>query len=118
MPAALVGTVFLVSLVMFFNPVTVDFPTVSAQTDTDGDGIDDAFDNCPRVPNPGQEDTDGDGVGDACETAPVGGIAELPDIAETSARNYPALAGLLAAATVGAITLAGAGWYARRRWLS
>ena len=45
----------------------------------------------------------------------VGGIAELPDITETSARNYPALAGLIAAATVGVITLIGAARYARRR---
>ncbi len=37
------------------------------QADADGDGIADAYDNCPAVWNPWQEDTDGDGVGDACE---------------------------------------------------
>jgi len=60
-------------------------------TDRDGDGIDDAHDNCPDIknagqndsdrdgvgnkcdnckdhPNPNQEDTDGDGIGDACDT--------------------------------------------------
>ena len=34
--------------------------------DTDGDGVEDAFDNCLKVPNPTQTDTDHDGCGDAC----------------------------------------------------
>jgi hypothetical protein len=38
--------------------------------DTDGDGIPDAEDNCPAVPNLWQEDTDGDGVGDVCDSCP------------------------------------------------
>ncbi len=36
------------------------------RVDSDDDGVPDALDNCPRVPNPDQPDTDGDGVGDAC----------------------------------------------------
>jgi len=43
----------------------------------------------------------------------VGGIAELPDVSGSSAANYPALAGLAAAALV---ALMAGGWYARRRW--
>jgi len=35
-------------------------------TDSDGDGIMDACDNCPEHYNPGQEDSNGDGTGDAC----------------------------------------------------
>ena len=35
--------------------------------DSDGDGVSDANDNCPTVPNTGQADEDGDGIGDACD---------------------------------------------------
>src|SRR5256712_4484576 len=39
--------------------------------DTDGDGIIDAQDNCPAIPNPAQTDTDGDGIGDLCDPCPL-----------------------------------------------
>ena len=39
----------------------------SSGPDADGDGVEDAVDNCPSVPNPQQEDRDIDGAGDACD---------------------------------------------------
>ncbi len=41
-----------------------------AGLDTDGDGIDDAIDNCLSNYNPQQLDADGDGAGDACDPEP------------------------------------------------
>jgi hypothetical protein len=39
--------------------------------DGDGDGVDDAIDNCPATANPSQSDGDGDFVGDACDNCPT-----------------------------------------------
>jgi dipeptidyl aminopeptidase/acylaminoacyl peptidase len=39
-----------------------------AGPDRDGDGVIDAADNCPGVPNTAQTDADGDGAGDVCDT--------------------------------------------------
>ena len=59
------------------NGSTVYTGTVTA-TDSDGDGIPDATDNCPTVfnairpeDNGVQADYDGDGVGDACDPCPL-----------------------------------------------
>jgi hypothetical protein len=49
----------------------VSFNLSEELADGDGDGIVDASDNCPAVPNPGQEGEDGDGIGDACDIGPI-----------------------------------------------
>jgi hypothetical protein len=36
--------------------------------DNDGDGVADAADNCPSIPNPSQRNTDGDAFGNACDS--------------------------------------------------
>ena len=40
---------------------------VTYQVDTDGDGIPDNEDNCPKIFNPDQADGDSDGIGDVCD---------------------------------------------------
>jgi hypothetical protein len=50
------------------EPIPVD-PTVQLE-DLDGDGVEDAADNCAESANPDQADVDGNGVGDACDAPP------------------------------------------------
>ena len=50
------------------KPAVVDETGCSvSQKDTDGDGVNDAIDNCKETPNPNQADKDGDGIGDVCD---------------------------------------------------
>ncbi|MDP4008436.1 MAG: S-layer homology domain-containing protein [Candidatus Peregrinibacteria bacterium] len=62
-------------------------------TDTDGDGVPDATDNCPDILNADQLDTDGDGVGDACDDDDDEPIvdSDLDGVAD-SVDNCPAIA--------------------------
>jgi cytosine/adenosine deaminase-related metal-dependent hydrolase len=48
------------------------------ERDTDGDGVPDLADLCPRVSDPQQLDSDGDGNGDACDACPVSNAGLLP----------------------------------------
>jgi cytosine/adenosine deaminase-related metal-dependent hydrolase len=59
------------------TPYRSTYTSGITSTDKDGDGIDDATDDCPAIFNPirpmdngKQADTDGDGVGDACDRCP------------------------------------------------
>jgi len=47
-----------------------DASTGNPNGDTDGDGVVDAIDNCPTMPNADQHDHDGDGRGDVCDVCP------------------------------------------------
>jgi len=44
-----------------------DYLPLKEFEDQDGDGVADADDNCPDIPNPGQDDFDSDDVGDICD---------------------------------------------------
>jgi hypothetical protein len=108
-------------------------PLVSdaSQADADYDGIGDACDQDDwnddgDTTDPGEptgfdvNTPDGDYAttwitSEATINAPVGGLAELPNVSDSSSRNYIALAGLAAVALV---ALSAGAWYARRRWLS
>lgn len=59
-------------------PYRDSYPNGTSATDRDGDGIEDAQDNCPAVFNPArpmdgtaQADVDNDGAGDACDAKPL-----------------------------------------------
>jgi hypothetical protein len=90
--------------------------------DLNGDGIEDVIIGAHLADGSGTGTSCGTGqVGDRCETGetyviygerePVGGIAKLPDVSDSSGRNYIALAALAAAALV---ALAASIWYVRR----
>lgn len=52
-------------------------PVAPPPLDSDMDGIPDASDNAPFIPNPDQTDTDGDGIGDVADPTPFGDATVL-----------------------------------------
>src|SRR5512143_1152913 len=70
--------------------------TTNPASDTDGDGVADAIDNCPTTPNADQHDHDGDGRGDVCDVCPhlvdAGGDADSDGVGDACDPN-PTTAG-------------------------
>lgn len=54
-------------------------PDLPPEGDFDGDGVINADDVCPLLPDPDQQDTNADGVGDACSLPDSLGVPTLPD---------------------------------------
>lgn len=57
------------SVVTFAGQINGSTSTSTGQ-DSDGDGVDDACDNCPAACNSEQLDADNDGMGDVCDSQP------------------------------------------------
>jgi hypothetical protein len=74
----------------------------SCDTDTDGDGIANASDNCPTIANPDQADTDGNQTGNACQPQ----LAAVPWLGSTSLAHQVYSGGSL---TLQAVALSTAG---------
>ena len=77
--------VYSVALTVTDNDGATDIDVVTIEvfapnSDTDGDGVNDAEDNCPDISNADQSDMDGDGLGDACDDDIDGdGVANTDD---------------------------------------
>ncbi len=51
-------------------PFLLHVASIDELQDSDGDGVPDYRDNCPKKPNPEQGDREGDRVGDVCDNCP------------------------------------------------
>jgi len=53
---------------------------ITADPDSDGDGVNDCDDNCPAVENDNQADADSDNVGDVCDNCPDDANEDQSDV--------------------------------------
>ncbi len=58
------------------SPIDAPGDVMLSGVDSDGDGIDDAIDNCLGIKNADQGDEDGDLKGDVCDPCPIGPSAQ------------------------------------------
>lgn len=85
----------IVDIALWVNLGLFDAGSQQVVVDSDEDGLLDANDNCPSVPNPTQTDTDGDGTGDPCDPD------QMPDL--TIAATLPGSIGAGQTYTTGAV---------------
>ncbi len=65
---------------VFKGPWQTERPQGAGDSDADGDGVPDDFDNCPQVANADQADSDGDMIGDACDQGGPAAERTIDDI--------------------------------------
>ncbi|HWL94451.1 MAG TPA: choice-of-anchor tandem repeat NxxGxxAF-containing protein [Phycisphaerae bacterium] len=108
--------------VLFTDDTVATFVTIVG--DEDGDGIDDAFDNCPESDNDDQADADEDTIGDACDNCPDdanedqadGDTDGVGDVCDPNIGPGPeACPCAPGAATATVLTLLSLMWHRRRR---
>ncbi len=62
------------------SPEPPESPEVEMETDSDNDGVPDAADNCPQIPNEDQLDSNNNNEGDACDGAAAAETPQSDDV--------------------------------------
>lgn len=113
----MIGTALRLGIVLALT--LVGAPATACPEDADGDGICDALDDCPTVPNPDQSDLDGDLAGDVCDDADaplaVRSLALKADTSASSANGSVKVKGSFTLAGPGDVVFAATGLALRIR---